>query len=310
VTKTIPASLLCVLYLLPLGLPAQERWEFDPEKDPFSDNSLLDLSHLNEDVAGATGYIQLDGAGGFQRGDGEPIRFWAVNVGVERQKPYLQRSDQGGYHPEPQLDHHAPWLAKRGVNLVRCHGFINPDDPATQEITDVNQGEIDWIWRTVGAMKAEGIYTIVSPYWANNMKSDDARWGTDWGGQHHALLFFEEELITAYKEWLRVLFTTPTEYLGGKTLAEEPALAIFQIQNEDSFLFWTINNLNEGQAARLGKQFGDWAIAKYGSLDEALATWGTRFGGNDDLENGILGFANIWEMTEAQRTANAGNPRL
>ncbi|MCB1123711.1 MAG: hypothetical protein KJT03_19310, partial [Verrucomicrobiae bacterium] len=122
-------------------------------------------------------------------------------------------------------------------------------------------------------------------------------WGTDWQGVHLGLLFFDETLKSAYKAWLRYLFTTPTEHLGGKTLAEEPALGIFQVQNEDSLLFWTINNLPPGPKARMGKLFGDFAIEKYGSLDAAFEVWGTAFSEGDDLENGILGLANIWYLT-------------
>ncbi len=301
---------ILICFWLP-GLLAQDTWEFTPTGDPFSENSLLDISFLNEDIAGQTGWISTNAEGAFVDGAGNPIRFWAAVADVERQKPYpTHHSDVGGYQPEPLLSNLSRWFAKRGVNLVRCHSHINPNDPDTENMTDVNMGEIEWIWRTVGAMKAEGIYTVVSPYWANTMNSNDNRWGTDWNGQHHALLFFEEDLISAYKEWLRVLFTTPTDYLDGRTLAEEPAMAVFQIQNEDSFLFWTINNLNSGQKARLGKQFGDWAIAKYESLDHALAQWGSSFGQDDDLENGILGFANIYEMTAARKEANADNLRL
>lgn len=299
-----------ILLLLLCTGTAPGAWNFDPADDAFDPAALLDLSYLNEAEAGQDGWVRVDANGDFVRGDGEPIRFWAVNTFVEREKPYNGNRNDPSYSEEPLLENLAPWYAKRGVNMVRLHAHINPPDPETKEMTDVNLEEIEWIWRTIGAMKPYGIYATVSPYWANTMESDDAAWEQDWNGQHHGLLFFEEDLQAAYKEWLRTLFTTPTDYLGGGTLAEEPALAIFQIQNEDSLLFWTVNNLTDGQADRLGKKFGDWALEKYGSFDAALETWGTRYNAGDDYEAGVLGFPNIWELTSDAKPNNADNVRL
>jgi len=296
-------SLLMFNLALPAFLSAGDSWSFDVERDSFLDDSLLDLRHLNEEAAGETGWIEVDEDGDFVRGDGEIIRFWAVGTNVKegpaREQPHWEVQS---------LDHQAKWLAKRGVNMVRTHAFINPDEPSSEGIDEVDEQEVAWIWKVVGTMKKQGIYTTVSPYWANNMKSDDTAWGTDWQGQHHALLFFEEELIEAYKGWLRYLFTTPNEFLDGKTLAEESALALFQIQNEDSLLFWTINNLTEGQADRLGALFAEWASQKYGNLNEALLHWGGEAREGDQITEGILGFANIWELTGS--AALFENPRL
>ena len=290
--KMLPlfAYLASTVLLLQVSTGNTDTWPFEVERDTFSESSLLDLRYLNETVAGETGWIGIDEAGDFVRGDGASIRFWAVGTGVKESGPREQPGWERQY-----LDHQARWFAKRGVNMVRTHAFINPQ--VSGEMTDVKTSEVEWIWKVIGTMKQQGIYTTVSPYWANSMKSDDEAWGLDWQGQHHGLLFFEEPLIEAYKSWLKYLFTTPTEYLDGKTLAEEPAMAIFQIQNEDSLLFWTVNNLKPGQAKRLGKLFGDWAIGKYGSLDATMVAWDHDTHTNDDPESGILGFENIWNLT-------------
>ncbi|NOY79602.1 MAG: hypothetical protein GXP31_01225 [Kiritimatiellaeota bacterium] len=276
-------------------------WAFDPERDRFSPEALLDLRSLNEGLAGEHGWIRKDRAGDFMRGDGKPIRFWAVNTGVGREKPFRPRPRWGKH--EPDLDHFARWLAKRGVNMVRCHAHLNPDlkKHPTAPITSVNKAECEWIWRTVAAMKRQGIYTTVSPYWANSMQSDDKLWGTDWGGRHHGLLFFDKTLQAAYKQWLKVLFTTPAPELGGRTLAEEPALAIFQIQNEDSLLFWTVNNLKGGPRRRLGRRFAAWVRRKYGSFEKAYAAWNNQRLEGDRPGQGILDFVNIWHMTRDAR---------
>lgn len=69
---------------------------------------------------------------------------------------------------------HARFLTKRGVNLVQLQRKIGPATSAA--FGDINAGERDGIWRTVAAMKREGIYTVISPYWAVPIK-----FSKDWG---------------------------------------------------------------------------------------------------------------------------------
>lgn len=137
------------------------------------------------------------------------------------------------------------------------------------------------------------------------MTSDDNAWNTEWQSEHHGLLFFDPQLQTAYKAWLRKLFTTPTPILDGKTLAEEPALAIFQIQNEDSLLFWTFNAMKPGPREQLSRQFADWAAARYGSAEKALAEWSLPLEGARPAE-GILAFPSIWELTAPAHDQGVG----
>src|SRR5690606_9204614 len=92
----------------------EETWAFEPERDSFDEASLLDLRDLNEPVAGESGWITATADGGFARGDGESIRFWAVNTTVEREKPYNTTRHDPNWLPEPRIGHHARWLAKRG----------------------------------------------------------------------------------------------------------------------------------------------------------------------------------------------------
>jgi len=270
-------------------------WAFEPGTDSFTGEAMLDLRSLNEEVAGATGFIGKDAAGDFVKGDGSPIRFWAMNTNVLRELPWKQRPRWE--ENEPSLEAHARFLAKHGVNMVRCHSHINPAAEEGSQLTDVNEGEIDWIRRTVAAMKKEGIYTTISPYWANTMKSDDELWGTDWNEQHHNLLFFDEKLQAAYKEWLRVLFAEENPHTG-IPLAKDPAVGIIQLQNEDSLLFWTFNNLKGAPRERLQKQYGDWLAKKYGSIEKAFEAWGSQPGEKDDVDAGRVDFVNLFELTQ------------
>ena len=138
-------------------------------------------------------------ATGLPSATARPVRFWAVGSEVYRQSP-------------GEMAKHVRFLAKIGVNLVRLHTQIAPKGQGSQ-VTDVDTKEIDGIWRFVAAAKKEGIYTTISPYWANAKNVDG--WGIEgysgttdlWG-----LLFFDETLQGGYKAWARALYTRPNPY--------------------------------------------------------------------------------------------------
>src|SRR5882672_6118552 len=285
----------------PQAAAQPEMWAFEPPPDDFSPNALLDLRSLNEKTAGESGFITVGTDGDFRTGDGRPIRFWAVGTDVGREKPFKPRPL--GRKTEPNLARHARFLAKRGVNMVRCHADINPSP--TQPPNTINEGARDWIWRSVAAMKKEGVYTTISPYWAV-----PAKFGKDWnipGGSEQSalgLLFFDETLQGYYQGWLRKLFSEKNPYTG-IPLAQDPGVGIISLQNEDSLLFWTVNGIQGEQKKRLGKKFGAWVIKKYGSLAAALSAWGNDSLPGDDKGAAILDFHNVWELTQERQGGRA-----
>jgi hypothetical protein len=109
------------------------------------------------------------------------------------------------------------------------------------------------------------------------------------------LLFFNPTLQQAYRTWLKELFTRKNPYTG-IPLAQEPALACIQLQNEDGLLWWKVEELKGRQLELFRKEFGDWAAKKYGTLAEALRDWGPGAMKEDDLERGMLAFHHLWEL--------------
>lgn len=270
------------------------KWAFDPPADMFSPMALLDLRFLNEQVAGKSGFVKRSPDGrGFELGNGKPVRFWAVDEFIEN------TTDTDG------IAHKARWLAKRGVNMVRDHAELWPKTPGSK-ITDVDHEEVDHIWKLVAAMKKEGIYTTISPYWGVPVKIQDS-WGVPGGAGQSALglLFFDPTMQRGYKAWLRALYSPPNPYTG-IPLAKDPSVAIIQLQNEDSLLFWTTQDIHGPALAELEAQYGAWLIKKYGSLDAANAAWGgehptpdafqAKMG--DDFAHGSAGLYIIWFFTQ------------
>jgi hypothetical protein len=142
-------------------------WPFLPERDSFSPEAMFDLRNLNETTAGQNGFVRISKNGeSFVLGDGKPARFWAVTTYVQR-----DRSTE-------DLAHHARFLAKRGVNMVRLHGELESKDK-NANLTDVDRKTIQEAWKLVAAMKKEGIYTTISPYWAASLKHVPASWGIE-----------------------------------------------------------------------------------------------------------------------------------
>ena len=249
---------------------------FEPEADEFAATALLDLRALNEKRAGETGSIKAKDDG-FVRGDGSPIRFWAANAGAPAD--------------HDQADYLAARLAKTGVNLARFHG-----------------GEPEHTAYAVKTYADQGIYILLSTYfplWKKLEPSDGIEGGAV-GQFPFCLLFFEPKFQQWYKDRVKTLLTTPNPHTG-KTLAEDPAVAFFEIQNEDSFFFWSFGEeqLGPGPWGRLEQRFAQWLTQRHGSLDKARAAWSAETHKHDASDR--MGLFGAFDMTgDAWRNARPG----
>lgn len=304
----VTLGLCCALQPQALAQSGQTSWAFEPARDAFSAQSLLDLRYLNEKVAGETGFVRANGQGELLRGDGKPLRLWAVNSSTVDN---TGKTRPLWHSPPPDLERHARFLAKRGVNMVRLHRQLSPDLKANPKaaIGDINLAERDAIWRTVAAMRKQGIYTTLSPYWANAMQLA-SHWGIAGGAQQSAngLLFFDAQLQQAYKRWLRQLLSEKNPYTG-IPLAQDPSLAIIQLQNEDSLLFWSVDNIQGPQRLALERRYGTFLQQKYGTLAKAQATWRGAAESGDAPQDGRMALLPIWELTvDARHWPLIGDP--
>lgn len=264
--------------------PADEpEWfAFDPSMDEFK-SSPIDLRFLNEKWAGEKGFIWVKGDSFVHSKTGEVVRFWGVNAG-----PDIVRL------PKLYVDYLARLLAKHGVNIVRVHGSIWRSD----NFREVDKDYLDQLFYFISAMKKEGIYTEISlyfPLWLQLSERDG--FAGYKGNNPFALLFFNPDFQAIYRNWLRTLLTTPNPYTK-IPLKDEPALALLELVNEDSFLFWTFNydNIPAPQMAQLEREFGEWVEQKYGSLENALKAWNGRRHERDNLAEKRLGFIHLWNI--------------
>jgi hypothetical protein len=270
---------------------AGDSWPF-VYPDDTKPGSLLDLRFLNEKVAGETGFVKVGPDGrSFVRGDGKAIRFWPVCGYGYRLKPEDMQAE-------------ARFFAKMGVNMVRIHGSVSPKGKG-KPITAFDANEVDHIQRYVAALKQQGIYATISPFWANGGHSGaQSSWGLGYadGQDIWGLLFFDDDLRAAYKGWIRHLYLDENPYTG-VPLAKDPAVAIIQVQNEDSLLFWTFQGIKPEQKRALSKKFGGWLLKKYGSFEAVRSKWQGADQGGDEWATGRPSLLDTWVLTQAQSGA-------
>ena len=265
----------------------QGWFPFDPKPDAFTDSAALDLRFLNEKFAGENGFIGVKDGNFIHTQTGEPVRFWAVNG-----PPQDLKGDE--------LRHCARLLAKHGVNLVRVHGGY------FDKAGEVDPAKVQHAFEIVAAMKAEGIYThfsIYFPLWLEPKPGTSWLQGYDGKKNPFAALEFNPDFQAQYRKWWTALLTMPSA-VTGKTLLDEPAVASLEMQNEDSFFFWTFDekNIPDPQMRMVETQFAGWLKKKYGSLDAAFAQWKNQRVKRDAPDEGRVGFRPIWNMF-SDRTA-------
>ncbi|GAA4089910.1 hypothetical protein [Mucilaginibacter panaciglaebae] len=251
--------LLFALLSTKAQVPDKSWWTFSYLQNQSPQKDLLNLRSLNEHFAGEHGFIQLSADGNsFVNSKQQEVRFWACNGG----------SLAAGFD-DKKLDSLARFLAKMGVNIIRYHGAINPHGKNTR-LMEVDTTEARSIWRCVAAMKKQGIYTVISPYWPANGHMGGwipAEWGIDgYSGKDDMweVLYFNKRMKESYKAWVKYLYTTPNPYTK-VALKDEPAVAVIQVINEDSPLFWTMSAIKPALAKMVGVQFSEWLRNKYGA---------------------------------------------
>ncbi|MGO8930108.1 MAG: hypothetical protein ACLQU3_24835 [Limisphaerales bacterium] len=281
---------------IPAFQPGQ-AWDFVPPADHLDPAAVLDLRYLNEKAAGEHGFIRLSADGNsFLRGDGAPIRFWAASP---------------GFPPEVDLaarQHDAQFLAKRGVNFARVWCNLYPTVEGSK-ITDVDEKALDDLFKTVAALKSAGIYLTINPYWAVSVKLQKS-WGvTDPGTTcPEGLLFFEPTMQKGFKAWLKALYTTKNPYTG-LPLGEDPAVAIIELQNEDSLLWWGCSNIKGEAQILLRRLFADFLKEKYGSLEKARQPWQNHKAWvPDEWDKGLPGLMHPWDLTRDARVKHGQEP--
>jgi len=278
-----------------LGRAEAGRFPWEPAPDGFTSGALLDLRSLNERFAGEHGFIRREGRD-LVRGDGVPIRFWGVVAGAD-----AIRLDR------PSVDYLVRSLAKRGVNAIRCRFPV-----WGEKSSDVNPRRLDELFYFFAALKREGIYSMLGfydPGWLSFRPGFGPVGIEELEIKHpFSLIFFEPGMQDLWRTWATAALRTVNPYTG-RTLADDPALALVEIAGNDSLFSANFNRKSVPAAcwSRLEKVYGGWLAGQYGSAARVRQAWMEAREPDDDPDNGRFAVYEDWRMTrEGLKSAGPG----
>ncbi|UCD50744.1 MAG: hypothetical protein JSW27_24880 [Phycisphaerales bacterium] len=243
--------------------------------DPFSQNSIIDMSGLLDKPAGTHGFLKSVGRD-FAFEDGTPVKFWGIDASMTETVEAQQRQ--------------ARFYAKHGINMIRQHpveGVLGSlqGGPGRRHFDAERLDKFD---RWFSILKENGIYMTWSIFYHHVVLPDQ---GIDpdlyhelpsrgAGKDSYGMATFVEEYQDSQWRYASLLLDHVNPYTG-LAYKDDPALAIVEARNEDSVFFH--NPLGEsfvrGQShphhvARLKQMWQQWVKNRYGN-DQALASaWG------------------------------------
>ena len=263
------------------------------DDDTFSPASVIDMSRLVPAPAGQFGVLHAVGKDlRFEKATA-PVKLWGVGANV----------DPGRYTRE-QLTQRAKHLRKFGINVVRQHAVF--DELQTGGKIDAKKlDQYDW-W--FAELKKHGIYSDWSIFYHWTVaRADGYPLFDDLEGKGD--LRDTYGVITGAPKLREMRNKVVAELLNHKNpytnlrYADDPALAVVEMQNEDSIFFW--NPLGElasdkpkkwpAHAKQLRENFAAWVKAKYKTDDALKTAWGALKEGDSVAAKELL-LMTPWEL--------------
>ncbi|MBD5781239.1 carbohydrate binding domain-containing protein [Pelagicoccus sp. NFK12] len=298
---TLPNSLFAG-DLIPFTLP----WDDDAA-------GITDLSDLNHETAGQHGYIGVDANSHFSAG-GERVRFWGVNI-----------TSRSCFPTHSESEGIAARLAKFGFNIVRFHHMDNNwgsgsiIDYAQGNSRQLNAANLEKLDYFIAQLKSHGIYSNINLINSRDFKVADGldsqvESQLDWK-ERHVLGFVDETFRDLEKEFVRQLLTHTNPYTG-LTYAEDPAIAVVEVNNENGIFHQyyggSVNKWPQVYKNQLQSKWNAWLQDRYATTAELLSAWsgdsealGLEKLANPSFDNGLANW-NSEEHQGADTNATTG----
>ena len=250
--------------------------------------TITSVAHLNPTPAGGSGFVTAHD-GHFYDGKGRRVRFIGVNITA------------GGCFPDKTTAGKvAARLHKLGVNIVRLHhadadwaqpNIFDRSFPDKQHLSSDALTRLDYF---VYQLKLNGIYVNINLHVAREFGKADGFHETEGlGNFDKAVDFFEPRMIELQKNYARDLLTHQNPYTKTRYI-EEPAVAVVEINNENTLLgeAWNnkLNTLPPHYSAELRGLWNAWLKRKYTDTPGLKRAWGAQdkpFGPNI-LQNSLF----------------------
>ena len=240
---------------------------------PWDDSSktATDVSFLNPTPAGNGGFIKARN-GHFYDGSERRVRFLGVNIAAGAAFPDKKTAGKV-----------AARLHKFGINIVRFHHidapWSSPNIFANSE-TDtlkLSPDSLDRLDYFIAQLKKNGVYANLNLHVSRTYRAADGIKDADKLPElGKVVTYFLPRSIELQKEYARQLLTHKNPYTG-KTYAEEPAVAVVEMNNENTLLgaAWDggIDRLHSTPKDELQKQWNEWLARKYGTVDVLRKAW-------------------------------------
>ncbi len=263
------------------------------DDDTFDPRSVIDMSRLVPAPAGQFGFLKANGKDLKFEKAAAPVKFWGVGANVEP-----------GRYSREQLTQRAKYLRKYGINTVRQHAVFDELNTGGK-IDPKKLDEYDW-W--FAELKKHGIYSDWSIFYHWTVPRDsgyalfDDLEGKGDLRDTYGVITGAPKLWELRNRIVVELLSHQNPYTGLR-YADDPALAVVEMQNEDSIFFW--NPLGElasdkpkkwtAHAKQLRENFAAWVKAKYKTDDALKTAWGALKDG-DSVNAPELLLMSPWEL--------------
>ncbi|HET6385874.1 MAG TPA: hypothetical protein VFJ58_20985 [Armatimonadota bacterium] len=251
--------------------------------------SPTNVSWLLDRPAGKHGFVGVKN-GQFRFGDGTRARFLATTAGWSFWAV-----------PHRTADEMAAYLARNGVNLLRIfpQGNIDGTDPRTFTLDPVKQEEMDYL---LAQLRRRGIYVYFYTSIVQLIRSPLLPALTHGSQtQNRALGIFDPDWIRAEQRYWRLLLTHKNPYTG-KSLAEDPMLALLVLTNENEMYDTVFDGRDPAPPYfrdELTRLWNRWLLDHYGTREALAAQWKAMgaepLGGAEDPARGTVALPSLGE---------------
>jgi hypothetical protein len=226
----------------------------------------IDLSWLSPEPAGAGGRLRADGER-IVDARGREVRLFGTNI-----------CDWHAIMPREYAEPVARRLRELGINFIRLHYFDfkpAPEGILQADMQSLDPAMLDRLHYLVAQLKAHGIYVDINLHVARSYPGQPAGW--QWMGK--GIDRIHRPYLESQKTYARDLLTAINPHTG-LSLAEDPAVAIIELNNENTALAtWT--GVEIGDYARMDATFSaplraawnSWLRTRYQTTDGLRLAW-------------------------------------
>jgi hypothetical protein len=237
-----------------LSARPEPMFPFNMPWDDASENAAS-VAFLNDSPAGAKGFVRAEKGHLFAGKD--RLKLFGVNIVFGAAMP-----------SHDEADRIAARLSKFGFNCVRLHHMDTrnaPDGLLERDKITVNESSLERLDYFVAALKKRGVYADLNLHVGRNYPGY-TKWDGDEPQYWKGVDLFFEPMIAMQKDYARKLLTHVNRYTGTR-YADEPAVAIVEINNENGILSqWrrgAFDGMSDPFVSALCARWNSWLKKKY-----------------------------------------------